>query len=319
MPELLAFGSGVRWARYRGYVVIVSPDGAIGHVDERAISFLTLLARGTTRKELRAVALAHMPTPERALIEVERLVGSLGRQGFLANEGTKPRHRPSARYLSQASDRIGWLLRRVCLHHPLPAIGLTVLTLAMVIYAIAIAPWHGSLTLVQTALTFRVEALLVVLAWLPAHEFAHAVAAATQRIPVRGLLFQRNRLGLLPSVATDVTDVLLCRSRWRRFVVYIAGPMTDVVFLAVALLVCANADAGYVRSLSASVVWLGVLILLANVSPTQSSDLSKALAHLGRDPLFLVKAGRVANTRKWHLVAFFCVVSVAAIGQALAW
>lgn len=327
MNCIVALAEGVRWSPpYRGHVVLLSRQGAISRIDERAATLLPMLSRGTTVGELAAAARESSPASIGDMeANVRNFLAALDRQRFLDSSPSDAGRWPSqtVRYWRTVGNCIERSLRWTRLDNRRAGFGFVALSAALAACAVAVAPWHGALALLDVATRFRIEALLLVaLCWLPIHELAHVAAAVGQGIAVRGFVIRLPSRGFVGfRIAVDVSEVLLCPSASRRFWVYFSGPVADVLLFASATLMFLYSNHDYMRDLSASLVWLGMFIVLANTSPSRRSDLAKAMANLVGDPLMLdldKPGSRLAVLRRWHAAAFFSLVLLAAACQAAA-
>lgn len=316
---VVALAHDVRWSvPFRGYTVLLSPSGMIGRVPSRAALLLPTLARGATRSELLAAAHGNGLMSADLADNVDRFIASLGRNGFLrcaadarqeSRRSRLPRRWPGA---GKAVERL--LAKAGLLRNRIAGLVFAGAALALVVHAVAVAPWTTELSMPVVLSQFRFEAFLLVAAiWIPAHELAHVVAAVGQGIPVRGIVIAATvRPTPRVRLAVDVTDVLLFPSRLGRFFVYAAGNAVDALLFSVATLTAVHADLGYLRDLSASCAWLGMLVVLTNASPARRSDLSQGLANLLDDPLALGlnkdEALRFGVVHRWHMATFLAVI-----------
>ncbi len=320
--RVIELADDVRWSvPFGGYVVLVSAfETRLGVLPSRALVLLPALANGTTVRGLVSIARHEMPPSDDHEGNVLRLVESLDRQGFLGNgRGTRLRSGDGRRWPS-AGTRIGAVLRRTHLDNGFVGVAFATTTLVSLLYAAVAAPWRGDLALHVVAMRFHIEALAVVLVWVPLHEMGHAVAAVGQGIAVRGFVVGgRPGSGMTMRVGVDVTEVLLAPSKVKRAFVYFAGNLVDMLLFSVCALSTTLAAPGYFRELAASCTWLGVLIVLNNASPARGSDLSKGMANLVDDPLALrwKRGSGIGAAHRWHVAAFMLVAIGGALSQAL--
>jgi putative peptide zinc metalloprotease protein len=193
---------------------------------------------------------------------------------------------------------LGWLFSRL---------GLAIWTAVVLLAGVLIAfRWDEAARRIPDAQAWLAGANLL---WLPAamilvktmHELGHALAARRMGCRCREIGVQL--FFLLPCLYTNVSDVWLLPSKWRRMAVSAAGIYVEVLLAAIAALVWLRAEPGVLSSLCLNVMLVATLgTLLLNGNPLLRYDGYYLLADLAEFP----NLEQTSRNQLLALLGFWC-------------